>query len=81
MLYTLFNITAYNTILTYCLAITTMEFLFSADALINLEQAEILHKHQGINSPRKVSKLAYFKRLGWLGGLLPAYVGSSICFV
>ena len=56
-----------------------MEFLFSVDALINLEQAEILHKHQGLNSSRKVSRLAYFKRLGWLGGLLPAYVGSSIC--
>ena len=77
----LLPVTLYKHLLTYCLAITTMEFLFSVDALINLEQAEILHKHQGLNSSRKVSKMAYFKRLGWLGRLLPAYVGSSKCFI
>jgi len=36
----------------------------SAYALINLEQAEILHKHQDLNSPRKVSRLPYMERLG-----------------
>ena len=60
----LLPVTIYKHLLTYCLAITTMEFLFSVDALINLEQAEIPNKHQGLNSSRKVFKLAYFKRLG-----------------
>ena len=60
----LLPVTIYQHLLTYCLAITTMEFLFSVDALINLEQAEILHKHQDLNSPRKVSRLPYMERLG-----------------
>ena len=42
-------------------------------------EAGITDQHQGLNSPRKVSKLAYFKRLGLMAlDLWQNYVDSNI---